>query len=208
MKTFRVFSLSLVYIAFAVLFSCNNQSSRPEETKNSATGSDDNGGITLPEGFSASIYADNLGAGRHLTVNSNGYVYLALRELKNGTGIVALRDEDGDGKADDTEYFGKTFTTGIEIKDGYLYYSNFDEVLRVQLTENELVPKAGPEVIATGFLKQNQHQDKTFTLDNDGNLYVNVGAPSNACQEKDRTPGSERDRPMPSAREACRHLAF
>jgi glucose/arabinose dehydrogenase len=194
MKTIRVSSIIIVYIAFALLFSCN-QSSRPEEKKNVVP--EANGGITLPEGFSASIYADNLGAGRHIAVNANGDVYLALHELKNGAGIVALQDKNGDGKADATEYFGKTFTTGIAIKDGYLYYSNFLEVFRVPLTENELVPKSEPQVIATGFLEQNQHQDKTFALDNDGNLFVNVGAPSNACQEKDRTPGSKGIDPCP-----------
>lgn len=195
MKTIRVSSIIITYIAFALLFSCNNKSSRPEETKDTTSGA--NGGITLPDGFSASVYADNLGAGRHIAVNANGNVYLALHELKNGAGIVALQDKDGDGKADATEYFGSTFTTGIEIKDGYLYYSNFLEVFRVPLTENELVPKSDPQVIATGFLEQNQHQDKTFTLDNDGNLFVNVGAPSNACQEKDRTPGSKGIDPCP-----------
>jgi glucose/arabinose dehydrogenase len=194
MKTIRVSSIIIGYIAFALLFSCN-QSSRPEEKKNAVP--EANGGITLPEGFSASIYADNLGAGRHIAVNANGDVYLALHELKNGAGIVALQDKNGDGKADATEYFGKTFTTGIAIKDGYLYYSNFLEVFRVPLTENELVPKSEPQVIATGFLEQNQHQDKTFALDNDGNLFVNVGAPSNACQEKDRTPGSKGIDPCP-----------
>lgn len=159
--------------------------------------SKDNGGITLPAGFSATVYADKLGSGRHIDVKENGDVYLALRSLKNGSGLVALRDENGDGKADQTRYFGKTLTTGLELKDGYLYFSNFDEVFRVPVGKDELVPTGDPQVIVTGFDKQNQHQDKTFALDNQGNIYVNVGAPSNSCQVKDRTPGSPGQDPCP-----------
>jgi glucose/arabinose dehydrogenase len=166
------------------------------QTKQIITPSD-NGGLTLPEGFSALIVADKLGSGRHIAVNSNGDVYLALRSLRNGKGIVSLRDTTGDGKADIIKYFANTITTGIDISNGFLYYSNFDQVLRVPLTKGELVPGLEPVVIAQGFEEQNQHQDKTFALDNSGNLYVNVGAPSNACQETDRTPGSKGIDPCP-----------
>src|SRR5664280_486284 len=82
-----------------------------------------NGGLTLPTGFSALIVADKLGSGRHIAVNSNGDIYLALHSLHNGKGIVALRDTDGDGKADIIKYFGNTLTTGIAISDGFLYLS-------------------------------------------------------------------------------------
>jgi glucose/arabinose dehydrogenase len=158
---------------------------------------DDNGGLTLPAGFSALVVADKLGSGRHIVVNNNGDIYLALRSLKNGKGIVALHDSDNNGQADVIRYFGNTLTTGIDISDGFLYYSNFEEVLRVPLSNGELVPTGAPVVIATGFEKQNQHQDKTFALDGAGNIYVNVGAPSNACQQVDRTPGSAGIDPCP-----------
>jgi glucose/arabinose dehydrogenase len=156
-----------------------------------------NAGLILPQGFSALIVADNLGSGRHIAVKSNGDIYLALRQLKNGKGIVALRDTDNDGKADKIQYFATTLTTGIDIYNGFLYYSNFSEVIRVALQTDELVPSGEPVTIAAGFERQNQHQDKTFALDNAGNLYVNVGAPSNACQTVDRTPGSPGTDPCP-----------
>ena len=34
------------------------------------------GGLTLPTGFCASVFADNLGRARHLTVAPNGDVYV------------------------------------------------------------------------------------------------------------------------------------
>jgi len=157
----------------------------------------DNGGITLPQGFSAVVFADKLGSGRHLAIKQNGDIYLALESLKNGNGIVALRDDNGDGKAEQIKYFSKTISTGMDIRNGFLYYSNYLEVFRVPLPDNDLVPTASPVVMITGFLKQNAHQDKTFTFDNQGYIYVNVGAPSNACQVKDRTPGSPGQNPCP-----------
>jgi glucose/arabinose dehydrogenase len=150
----------------------------------------DNGGLTLPDGFSALVVADKLGSGRHIAVNSNGDIYLALRSLHKGKGIVALRDNNGDGKADLIRYFGNTLTTGIAVSNGFLYYSNFTDVFRVALSPDSLLPQSDPVVIATGFPDQDTHPDKSFTLDGSGNLYVNVGAPSNACQVLDRTPGS------------------
>lgn len=156
----------------------------------------ENGGIKLPTGFSATVFADKPGPGRHIAVRENGDVYMALTTMKNGGGVVAFRDENKDGRADQTKYFGKSVTTGLDIKGKYLYLSDALQVWRVPLT-NDLGSTAEPEIIATGFLKQNQHQDKTFALDDKGNLYVNVGAPSNACQEKDRTPGSKGQDPCP-----------
>ena len=54
-----------------------------------------NDGLTLPEGFSAVVVQEGQGAGRHLTVAANGDIYLA-----SGNGLSALRDTNGDGKAD------------------------------------------------------------------------------------------------------------
>lgn len=186
MKTVKYYLFPLILICFIISSFCvRNQTGQANVVPDS-----DNGGLTLPPGFSALVVADKLGHGRHIVVKGNGDIYLALSSLRNGKGIAALRDINGDGRADSIVFFGNTITTGIDYSDGFLYYSNAGQVLRVALSENELVPKGEPVVIATGFEEQNQHQDKTFALDGSGNIYVNVGAPSNSCQVVDRTPGS------------------
>ena len=144
MKTIKSFSVPLIFITVVISGFCMRGES------GSLSIPDDNGGLTLPAGFSALVVADKLGSGRHIVVNSNGDIYLALRSLKNGKGIVALRDSDNNGRADIIHYFGNTLTTGIDISDGFLYYSNFEEVLRVPLSNGELVPTGTPVVIATG----------------------------------------------------------
>jgi glucose/arabinose dehydrogenase len=193
MKSVKYSLYSLIVLAIALSSFC----ARKQTGQLRLVPDSDNGGLTLPDGFSAIVMADKLGHGRHITVKSNGDVYLALSSLKDGKGIAALRDINGDGRADSIVFFGNTVTTGIEYAEGFLFYSNSTQVFRVALSENELVPRTEPVLIASGFPEQGQHQDKTFTLDGAGNIYVNVGAPTNACQVVDRTPGSPGIDPCP-----------
>lgn len=143
--------------------------------------------LILPKGFSAIVVADSIGPGRHIAVNNNGDMYVSLARLRNGNGIVALRDNNKDGKADIIKYFGTAPGTGIGIYNGYLYFSSDTMVMRYKLIPGELLPNLKPEVIARGFKINRQHGAKSFTFDNEGNLYVNIGAPANACQNPDRT---------------------
>jgi glucose/arabinose dehydrogenase len=158
---------------------------------------ENNGGIRLPDGFSALVVGDDLGRGRHIAVRENGDVYLALEDLKNGGGIAALRDTTGDGKADVIAYFGELPGTGIQIHKGYIYFAHDTCIIRYKLKDNGLLPELSPETIISGFKREYQHASKTIAFDTLGNLYVNVGAPSNACQQVDRTPGSPGMDPCP-----------
>jgi hypothetical protein len=65
-------------------------------------------GITLPPGFCATIFADNLGNARHLAVAPNGTVYVnTLGGPSSASGfLVALRDTKGQGRADVVQRFG------------------------------------------------------------------------------------------------------
>lgn len=151
-------------------------------------------GITLADGYAATIFADNLGRARHLTVRDNGDVYVAMR---GDQGIVALRDTDGDGKSDVVEEFPSEAETEVDIHDGYLYFSSNVEIFRAKLTDGALLPTGEIESVIAGFIKQRQHAAKTFTFDDEGHIYVNVGAPSNACQVKPRSAGSPGQDPCP-----------
>jgi glucose/arabinose dehydrogenase len=156
-----------------------------------------NAGITLPAGFGAVVMADSLGIARHLVVNSNGDVYVKLERLKNGKGIYRLRDTNGDGKADDISGFGNFVGTGIGIKKGYLYASSNKGVYRFKLNEKNEVDTTSMEMIVKGLVDKGQHNAKAFALDDAGNIYVNIGAPSNSCQLQDRAVGSMGQDPCP-----------
>ncbi len=155
----------------------------------------DNGGLTLPEGFCALVVADGIGRARHIVARDNGDIYVAIRGRRGG--VKALRDTDGDGRADRFREFGDAGGTGIDLRDGSLYFATDSDVLRYDFAGDELVPGKRPRVVATGFPEQRQHAAKPFAFDDDGGMYVNVGAPSNACQQQSRTPGSPGLDPCP-----------
>jgi glucose/arabinose dehydrogenase len=156
----------------------------------------DNGGLTLPPGFCALVvYPGGLGEGRHIVVNDNGDMYVITRRGARPApdkpfgpgGIVGLRDTNGDGKVDVvSEKFGEVGGTGLELRNGYLYYAAVDHIGRFKLTPGELRPSGPAEIVVSGFPTGGGHAEKDITFDNAGNVYVNIGLPSNACQIPDR----------------------
>ncbi len=188
MKNFIPFIL-LAFLAF----SCTQENGNTQTLTPDA----DNGGLILPEGFSAIVVADELGRGRHIEVNNNGDIYVSLREHPENKGIACLRDTSGDGKADLIEYAGEHVGTGIKLHNGHLYFGANFEVVRYPMQEGELLPGNTWERIAYDFPEENQHAAKPMEFDGKGNMYVNVGAPSNACMEEMRTKGSPGMDPCP-----------
>jgi glucose/arabinose dehydrogenase len=147
--------------------------------------------LTLPSGFSATVFADGLGKARHISVTPSGYVYVKLASSKKGNTIVRLKDNNGDGVADEELDFGSFKGTGIKVKNGWLYASADTAVFRFKLNDDGTVANpAHPEKIISGLISRGEHEAKAFTLDNDGNIYVNIGAYSNSCQIEDRKAGS------------------
>lgn len=154
--------------------------------------------LKLPAGFRAEVFADGVGRARHLVVTPQGNVFVKLGRLEGGHGIVMLQDLNKDGKADKQTAFGDYPGTGIALDRTHLYASSDEEVFRYALDEKGMVKNPdGPDRIVTGLINRRQHASKSITLDNRGNIYVNIGAFSNACQERDRTKGSKGMMPCP-----------
>lgn len=152
--------------------------------------------LTLLPGFKSETVVITLGSNRHLVVNSNGDVYVKLNKLKDGKGIIVLRSKNG--KYEVVNSFAAYTGTGIAIKNGYLYSSSDNEVFRYKFNaNNEIADSKNPEKIVTGLVNKGQHEAKSLALDNAGNIYVTIGAPSNACQVTDRSAGSPGQDPCP-----------
>jgi len=157
-----------------------------------------NGGLFLPGNFQAVVVTDSLeGRARHLAVNSNGDIYVKLRFPDSIGGNVALRDTNNDGRADIIQKFDDyedkgTYGTAMRIYNGYLYFSSELNVYRQKLTPGKLIPDGAIELIVKDDDPRGRHEHdaKPITFDDSGHIYVPFGAPSNACQEKNRVPGS------------------
>ncbi|SHM10527.1 PQQ-dependent sugar dehydrogenase [Mucilaginibacter sp. OK098] len=191
MKKLFVFLLPVFAIAGLILFNaCKNA-----DTKNTGTMADStntgaaptaaNAGLTLPAGFSAAAIAENLSSPRHLVVTPQNDIYVHLSGSNNGKGILVLHD-DGD-KATLKTGFANYGGTGITIKNGYLYASSNSDIYRYKLNDkNEVIDPAKPETIVSGLTNKRMHNSKSIVLDNDGNIYVNIGAYSNICDDYDK----------------------
>ncbi|MFK7886051.1 MAG: sorbosone dehydrogenase family protein [Gammaproteobacteria bacterium] len=151
--------------------------------------------LELPAGFCATVFADGVGYARHLVVRDNGDVYVAL--IGEEGGIVALRDTNNDGKADREARFGRRGGTGLGIRNGYLYFGMPTRIVRYRFAGDALLPEKNAEVVVDGFNKQRAHASKTIVFDDSNGLLVNVGAPSNACQKPQRSPGVAGQDPCP-----------
>jgi glucose/arabinose dehydrogenase len=190
----------ILILACSVVFAAAAFANDTTRVKSPSTGivKRDDAPITLPQGFKSVVVTSGLGKARHLTVAANGDIFVKLEKLKDGKGIIKLHDANGDGKADEITGFGNYTGTGIAIKNGYLYASNDNDVFRYKIDEKTgKVDSTSEQKIVTGLVAQNQHNTKSLTLDNDGNIYVNIGAPSNCCQVQDRVKGSPGQDPCP-----------
>jgi glucose/arabinose dehydrogenase len=159
----------------------------------------ENAGLKLPAGFKATLFADTIGSARHIAITSNGVVFAKLMyPNKAGNSIIRLQDQNKDGVADNIKGWAKYGGTGIYVKGNRLYASSDNDVYLYQLNEkDEVVNPLNPTTIVKGLLAKNQHASKSITLDGQNNIYVNIGAYSNACQEKDRMKGSKGMFPCP-----------
>ncbi len=161
-------------------------------------------GITLPPGFCATIFADNLGNTRHIAVAADGTVYANtwngssyFRGTKgdpNGF-LVAIQDTDHDGKGDKITYFGTTPTegskggTGIGLYKNAVYAEMNDEIVRYPLAKGSDVPTGKAEVILSGMPLGGDHPMHPFVIDAKGQMFVDMGTATNSCQPKNRQPG-------------------
>lgn len=165
----------------------------------------DNGGITLPAGFCATVFADGIGHARHLVVASNGDVYVNTWSgpyyqgpTHPGSFIVALRDTTGDGKADIIKRFGPDASqkngggTGIGLYKGALYAEEGDtiakRIVRYRIRTDSMTPKvATADIIVNGLPASGDHPMHPFVIDASGAIYMDIGSASNSCQIKNRT---------------------
>ena len=168
-----------------------------------------NVGITLSQGFCATVFADNIGHARHLVVAPNGVVYVNTwsgRYYKNDTPpaggfLVALQDTRKTGKADVIERFGDSAAqasaggTGIQLYNGSIYAEVNDKIVRFPAVTGGISPKGKPEVVVSGMPLTGDHPMHPFIIDSKGNLFVDMGSATNACEVANRQPKSPGNKP-------------
>src|SRR3979490_2157537 len=88
-------------------------------------------GVTLPDGFCATIFADNIGHARQMAFTPDGTLYANTWSgiyynngpVPAGGFLVALKDKNGSGRADSIERLGETVESGGHGGTGLVFYN-------------------------------------------------------------------------------------
>jgi glucose/arabinose dehydrogenase len=115
-----------------------------------------------------------------MAVAEEGTVYVTRREPGD---VLALRDEDGDGRADKiaTVVSDMPGVHGIALRDDTLYLATVREVYAVPLQGTEV---GEPRRVLSGLPPGGRHPNRTLGFGPDGLLYISVGSTCNACMEE------------------------
>ena len=118
-------------------------------------------------------------------------------QLPDGFEATIFADIEGYGRHlavrdDGTVYFALTVRLGRGSNMGIVAMrdTNDDGIA-------DHIERFATQIGVGGFPEQRLHEAKTFAIDDKNNIYVNVGAPSNACMEEFRTRGSPGQMPCP-----------
>ncbi len=165
-------------------------------------------GLSLPPGFCATVFADNIGHARHLAVAADGTVYVNSwsggyyrGSPPPGGFVVALRDGDGDGRADRIDRFGETSAdgaaggTGIALYKGSVYAELNDRIVSYRIAADKSLPRHPTATILSGMPLGGDHPMHPFVIDKAGNLFVNMGSATNACDAHNRVPNGPGKQP-------------
>lgn len=136
--------------------------------------------LSHPDGFSISIYADNVPNARSLALADDGVVFVGTG--KEGK-VYAVTDANNDGVADKTQVIAKDLfmPNGVAYKNGALYVAAVNRILRFDAITQHLDNPLAPVVITDKLPEDKHHGWKYLRFGPDNKLYTAVGAPCNIC---------------------------
>jgi len=137
--------------------------------------------LVVPDGYTASVFAEGLSGPRFLAVSPDGVLFVAERGADR---VVALPDEDGDGSADEIVEVGTKFDGAHDVAfdaAGRLLVAGETTLFRVTLDE---LAEADREVIVDD-IPAGGHATRTVIELPDGDLLLSIGSSCNVCEEED-----------------------
>lgn len=175
---------------------------------------------TVPQGFSISAIATDLGIPRQTLVLPNGDILVAEgrggnaaklkpkdviagyikakgnTKVKSGNRLTLLRDADGDGKYELKTVFAENLDApyGLAFANNKIYVANQGELVSFDYQEGQTKAAGAPASIAKLPSEINHHWTKALAVSPDGRFaYVGIGSNSNITE---RGMDAERDRAM------------
>jgi glucose/arabinose dehydrogenase len=142
------------------------------------------GRLRAPPGFRVDVYTRDVPNARAMALGPGGTLFVGTRD--DGR-VYAVVDADGDQRGDRVHVIarGLNMPAGVDVRDGALYVSAVDRVLRFDDIERRLDDPPAPVVVSDAFPDDEHHGWKFIRFGPDGRLYVPVGAPCNICRKDD-----------------------
>ncbi len=161
--------------------------------------------IKLPPGFAIDVVARVPNA-RAMTWGRNGTLFVGSMGEGKVYGVALAPDFDPAKARVRVLARGLRMPVGVAFRDGALYVSAVDRILRLDDIERRLDDPPKPVVVTDRFPGEAAHGWKFIAFGPDGKLYVPVGAPCNICApDRERYANIMRMNPDGSALEVFAH---
>ena len=134
--------------------------------------------IKLPPGFEIGVFADSVPNARAMVLGDKGTLFVG--SMRAGK-VYAVRSRDGKAVETLVVASGLNMPVGVAFRNGALYVSAVDRILRFDKIEDNLAHPPAPQIVSDRFPADTHHGWKFIAFGPDGMLYVPVGAPCNVC---------------------------
>lgn len=138
--------------------------------------------LQVPPGFKVTLYAEGVTNARAMAWGDHGTLFVGSFDAGK---VYALRDNNHDGHADSVRVIasGLRMPVGVAFRNGALYVSAVDRILRFDRIEEKLDAPPRPVVVVDDLPHDTMHGWRYIAFGPDGKLYVPLGAPCNVCDK-------------------------
>ncbi|MEE9594240.1 MAG: PQQ-dependent sugar dehydrogenase, partial [Candidatus Hydrothermarchaeales archaeon] len=140
--------------------------------------------LSMPKGFSISVYASGLSNARFMTLDEEGNIFIS--QPREGR-ISVIHDRDNDGVVDEilAYYEGLNLPHGLAFDGDWLYVAENDKVVRLKDEDGDFLADI-KETIVNDIPGAGGHFTRTLGFGPDGKMYVSVGSSCNVCEDDPR----------------------
>jgi len=169
----QIFILSISLILFLLNFSVCNADEFLQRN------------ISMPPGFSISIYAENVPDARSMALSPSNILFVGSR---NAGKVYAVIDKDHDYKADEVIIIAKglNMPNGVAFLDEDLYVAEIHRIIKFTGIEKRLRNPPEREIVFGTLPNKRWHGWKFVKFGPDRKLYVPIGAPCNVCEPENK----------------------
>jgi glucose/arabinose dehydrogenase len=136
--------------------------------------------VEAPSGLHVEVFARDLGTPRTLLALEDGTILVSRPELND---VVALRDRNGDGRADEmrTAVASVERAHGLAMRGRVLYVAGVKKIVAAERLPDGSFGE--PRDVVTDLPDGGEHPHRAIGAGPDGKLYVAIGSSCSACTE-------------------------